>query len=431
MNLLEEYKSKTDVFCNPSQDGHLVSVKYANPNVPWEQELYRQARGIILDANTGEVLARPYDKFFNFGQVLATPELSERFSSWHKGPAGTFTVTEKVDGSLAIMYDDHGTLRIGSSGSPIARGLNANERTTGPGTTPWIDIFKKLYSAETVEKLHKIAKVNTIIFEFVTPEHTIVIPHDKEEFILHGMRNTITGDETSFSGIKKLLEEMDIHDIPLAREYPEMKSFEDINKLLPTLHNFEGFVIRWDDGYRLKMKTEEYVRAHHTITLFGTPSLRKAYLWVVMNQMEILDDLSAQYANNPFTQEATLKAIRDIQVYSLMFVDMVQKAKLSISRADTRKEIFSKDRMLAYVTTGDVDAFRGIINALLSGDDEKLRRQELKYVTSKVLPDTKVRSIGDDTLTSIKKDLDYFVPENEGMPYKWSETRKEVDDVEG
>ena len=57
----------------------------------------RVSRGLILNWRTGEVVARPFDKFFNLGEP--------------RGPlfqGGIISVTEKKDGSLGFFYSDNG-----------------------------------------------------------------------------------------------------------------------------------------------------------------------------------------------------------------------------------------------------------------------------------------------------------------------------------
>src|SRR5690349_16609824 len=54
----------------------------------------RTCRGLIINDETGEIVARPFPKFFNYGEP-ATEGLDT------SGPACT---TDKMDGSLGIMY---------------------------------------------------------------------------------------------------------------------------------------------------------------------------------------------------------------------------------------------------------------------------------------------------------------------------------------
>lgn len=77
-------------------------AQYAGRWNPFE----RMSRGLIINRVTGEIVARPFDKFFNWGergQVTDMPIVS---------------VTEKVDGSLVISRrDESGNIVFSTRGS--------------------------------------------------------------------------------------------------------------------------------------------------------------------------------------------------------------------------------------------------------------------------------------------------------------------------
>src|SRR5688572_4275446 len=50
------------------------------------------SRGLILNATTGEVVALPFPKFFNWGELDRTTDATIQY------------ITEKIDGSLGILY---------------------------------------------------------------------------------------------------------------------------------------------------------------------------------------------------------------------------------------------------------------------------------------------------------------------------------------
>src|SRR5262249_39056207 len=61
-------------------------------------------RGLILNAKTGEVVALPFPKFFNWGENGRTTDSPIKF------------ITEKIDGSLGMLYRANGTYRIATRG---------------------------------------------------------------------------------------------------------------------------------------------------------------------------------------------------------------------------------------------------------------------------------------------------------------------------
>src|SRR5687767_12047572 len=65
----------------------------------------QQSRGLILNAVTGEIVARPFPKFFNLGERTPAPNATIDY------------ITEKWDGSLGILYRHNGQFKIATRGS--------------------------------------------------------------------------------------------------------------------------------------------------------------------------------------------------------------------------------------------------------------------------------------------------------------------------
>ena len=96
----------------------LLGFKYTTNTVyseDWDN-VSLHARGIVFDYATGEVLARPFDKFFNLGEMIDTEtgELKP-IAGYVKQHLGfdnlsgdykhqKFRVMDKLDGSLGIAY---------------------------------------------------------------------------------------------------------------------------------------------------------------------------------------------------------------------------------------------------------------------------------------------------------------------------------------
>ena len=74
--------------CNVNEDGNLYIVKYNQIKSDFSIKAVQEARGIILEKGTNKIIARAFDKFFNYSEGHA--ELID-FS--------TAKVQEKVDGS--------------------------------------------------------------------------------------------------------------------------------------------------------------------------------------------------------------------------------------------------------------------------------------------------------------------------------------------
>lgn len=188
-------------------------------------------RGLITYID-GTVVARAFEKFFNY------EEHQESL------PLEPFTVTEKMDGSLGILFVYDGKLQIATRGSFTSeQAIRANH------------ILQERYS-----KFH-FQPDYTYLFEIVYPENRIVVDYGtQEDLILLAVIVTETGAE------------IDIHGDALKNTWPfpivkRYDGISDITELRKTeQENAEGFVIHFESGLRLKMKFAEYVRLHHIIT---------------------------------------------------------------------------------------------------------------------------------------------------------------------
>lgn len=194
----------------------------------------RVSRGLILDEKTGDVLARPFDKFFNWGD------------SRHSTDAELVEVTEKMDGSLGILYRRDGEYKIATRGSFVS--------DQAMWATEWLNEHIRNRDAEIDDSL-------TLLFEIIYPGNRIVVDYEGyEALVLIGARNRHTG------------EDLFCRDWPIAAwphvlqvRIGSMPSVLSITKALDGL-NQEGWVCRFADGRRFKVKGEHYVFLHRLVT---------------------------------------------------------------------------------------------------------------------------------------------------------------------
>ena len=194
----------------------------------WNEETL-SCRGLVLDS-LGNVVARPFKKFFNLSEVEGEiPDLP-------------FEVFEKMDGSLGIFFWYNGNPIFASRGS-----FTSDQSKVG-----W-EILKGM----DYENL-KIGV--TYLFEIIYPENRIVVDYgDTEKLVLLGAVETSTGEEIPYSGIGENLERFE-----LVRKWANKKSISELAKENDLIR--EGYVLRFSNGYRVKVKFEEYCRLHKIIT---------------------------------------------------------------------------------------------------------------------------------------------------------------------
>lgn len=216
---------------------YTARAQYANA---WN-ETTLTCRGLIVN-DGGDVVARPFRKFFNLEQVESLP---------HE----PFDVFEKLDGSLGILYWNGDTPLIATRGS-----FDSEQAQFG---TKMIQAAPEFHP--------KFDRSLTYLFEIIYPENRIVVDYgDSRRLALLGAVETETGK--------------DIHPCCLTHEWwdraPRSRLHPDNPAELKSLDlkNKEGFVIRFDSGFRVKVKLAEYVRLHKLLTGLNERTLLRDYL---------------------------------------------------------------------------------------------------------------------------------------------------------
>ncbi len=239
--ILEEYIKNRYIMCNKHPEKPLFIYNYTQSTQyeSYWNDYTKMCRGLIMN-DLGEVVARPFKKFFN---------LSEHQPN--EIPNETFEVYEKMDGSLGILYfaDIEGIMQpfMASRGSfNSEQSIKANE------------MLQQKY-APTHAKLDKNI---TYLFEIIYPENRIVVDYGKtEELVLLAMIDTKTGLELPLVDIG----------FPLVKKYDGINDLETLKSLENNTQ--EGFVVKFASGFRVKMKFTEYVRLHRIITRVSNVSI--------------------------------------------------------------------------------------------------------------------------------------------------------------
>lgn len=215
----------------------------------WNDETI-MCRGLIMDKNNN-VVARPFPKFFNVDEALATGDTL---------PLENFTVTDKLDGSLGIMY------WIGDKAYIATRGSFNSEQAVVAN-----DILEKKYKDIMLDKDF------TYLFEIIYPTNRIVVDYgDMRDLVLLAVVHTETGKEVNIKNYQDIF--------PIVKIYDGIK---DINKLKDMQEdNREGFVIQYESGKRYKIKFDEYVRLHRLVTGVNARSI-----WDLLRYEQDFDDL--------------------------------------------------------------------------------------------------------------------------------------------
>jgi RNA ligase len=226
-----------------SEHANMLIFNYRSPK-DWNF-FERISRGLIINWETGEIVARPFDKFFNWGE-------GDR-----KGIGHMVSITDKVDGSLGILYRYNDEYRISTRGSFLS--------DQAEWATAWLQKnFSDLYVPEAL----------TLLFEIVYPENKVVVDYeDYEGLILLAARNRFSGNYIPHHHLRSL-------SVELGFDLVSSTKFNSISDIITAAQgapeNVEGWVVEMSDGSRWKFKGEAYRELHKIVTQLSPKRILKA-----------------------------------------------------------------------------------------------------------------------------------------------------------
>ena len=245
----------------------------------WD-EITLACRGLVLD-NEGNVIAKPFPKFFNYEEHTA-----------EEIPNEYFDVYEKMDGSLGICFYYERELtyseryRLWFNGN-YETGMEYFEEIVPNFDDPYyhktpttkgewhIATRGSFVSEQAVKGKEMLDKLNTknglipgytYLFEIIYPENRIVVDYSGAE------RLVVLGCYNNETGIEGNIDEMANEGFEVVTKYNTFgEGFDVLKKEIS--NSKEGYVIRFRNGMRMKIKGDEYVRLHRILTNFSTTDI--------------------------------------------------------------------------------------------------------------------------------------------------------------
>jgi T4 RnlA family RNA ligase len=284
------------------QAGYVVSQKHPSEDLfiynytataqyerVWN-EVTLQCRGLILDKNY-RIVARPFVKFFNWGEMEGQII-----------PEENFEVYEKLDGSLGILYWWNDEAYIATRGSFVSdQASKANQ------------ILKRKYA----HVLRKLDGTKTYLFEIIYPENRIVVDYSgMEDLVLIAITCNKTGKECELQEIG----------FTLVKRYNGIKDICALAEMEE--NNREGFVVKFSNGLRYKIKFKEYLRVHKIVSQVSTIAI-----WELLRAGKLLEEVLDRVPDEFYnwvkkTNGELLDAYRTVE----------DQAKEEYKILDTRKE---------------------------------------------------------------------------------------------
>lgn len=207
-----------------------IDYVYQSPKT-FSHPILRECRGIKFCNETGRIIARPFQKFFNLGEKPS----EERGRDFDEAQ-----VWEKADGSLLHFIFYQGKLRACTKAGITDVSLKAEKE---------LELSDKFF--KVMGSLTRLGY--TPCFEYVSPNNRIVVRYEEPSLKLLVIRHNTSGDYLDVN----LRMYAEVLGVEVAERFPSFR--------LSTIKEWkdrEGVVLAWPDGYRLKVKADDYVLRH-------------------------------------------------------------------------------------------------------------------------------------------------------------------------
>jgi hypothetical protein len=226
----------------------LVILDYDQIDSPRNHPVVRECRGLVLHADTHDLVARSFPRFFNWGEMQ---DEMKRFDF------SDFTAHTKEDGSLVLLYFFAGTWYANT------RASFARDRFYGHEITWPEGICRALGIASLADLEGKLDTGITYVCEFCSPYNTVVRRYPEPVLYLLSAfqrEDELTPAEADEIARPPFLRPQRYHftGVEAIKEFLLAQATAD-----PT---FEGVVIRDRNNARWKIKSPTYLGLHQMAT---------------------------------------------------------------------------------------------------------------------------------------------------------------------
>lgn len=224
-----------------------IVLNYSVIESPKNHPICDECRALILSKPDFEILSISFKRFYNFGEDVNS---------------GNFDINksicmEKVDGSLAVVYND------GHQWNVQTRKMAFAEGETRLGNT-YKDVFCKALGGDNLNDIFKLFDTDLcFVFELVSPETRVVKPYEGYNLYPLAVKNKKTLKEECFG-----LKEKYFSDNPNILE-PKTYEFKSLDQILSNFKEIpafdEGYVCLIEDvnNWRIKIKNPAYLAIAH------------------------------------------------------------------------------------------------------------------------------------------------------------------------
>jgi len=207
----------------------------------------------------------------------------------------------------------------------------------------------------------------TAIFEWMAPDSRIVLFYPEPRLNLLHIRCNVTGRYFDQSEVEQLALAFHLHKVEEVDEFFDIFELNvghfkifNLQRMLDaakTREGVEGWVIQFENGDMVKVKTEWYLRLHRTLTFLRERDVAQAVL------DETIDDLKSQLVG----EGVSIAEILEIENRVVEFIVDITHSIYSVFEADktlSKKEFAIKHKEHKYF---------GLLMTLMSGKDPSVK----------------------------------------------------------
>lgn len=342
---IEEVKKRIDngllvVRKHPFLDLRIFNYTHKTQHGRLWDSYTRICRGLIVDGHNN-IINNPFPKFYNLGETAET--------MIHNLPYEVPNITEKLDGMLGILYeegDDPAIATRGAFDSPYAE-----------WATNWLRL--KGYSLDDFNLDY------TYLFEIIYPGNKVVVDYgDRAELTLIAVRNNYNDHELDhIEEAKKLglsyVQEFSSDDVS------GIDKISDALKYLEKLKGseYEGFVCRYSNGLRLKIKSADYRRLSKILMGFSAKDI-----WATLRDMGTLEHILENVPDEFY--DWIKKVESEVTVSKNDIMNRSEKI------AEEAKKLGSRIEQAEYITNNTRDGDEGLRSVAFFLLDNRIEKAE-------------------------------------------------------
>lgn len=212
-------------------------------NNEFKSMIRRECRGMIFHTATGQILRRPYHKFFNINERASTHQDNVDLSQKH-------VILDKLDGSMISPFICEGQLLWGTRAGVTEVSEQSEEFLRNNPNYANLAILL-------------IQNGHTPMFEWCSRKQRIVLDYGQDDrLVLTGIRNTVTGEYWD-----KFQEDLiaQQHNVETVKSFDNQNNIQDFINHTRGLENTEGYIARFESGLMFKVKCDWYCQLHKTL----------------------------------------------------------------------------------------------------------------------------------------------------------------------